>query len=1037
MTAFSSKKLTHIAKELLSADHTNLDSICHQLHQATDYDDAVNRLKAETEKMLDGNLDDLLKFVEIFDRIKDMSKDERHSAMGLRVKGNVYYRKGKMEEAICCFDRASFIYKESKDEKESTQSLVGKIMALMALCRDEEAIQLAENLADKFDSWEMWDWRAKVYMARSEIYRRKGDLSHSLEMLNKAMEGLDPEHDRVQWTAIQYNNMLLNMELCQFAQAKERINELEPIFTSDACWEPLIDLKLNLAKISFLGEGNFFDALAMLKEAEELSKPLDRFDIDVEIADQQCNIFICMRRFSEAITKCKEMILLLHEKKVFPGSIPRFYQYLGIAHYRLGKLRKAEKIFDESRRLFKEQSDTDSLSYLDFHFGLLYRDSAQKQLDESYAHLRQAANYFEERNLTDMLAHTQLELARTEMRRSHPDEAQELLNHARRNGESIPQLLADIHCELGKIEEKAGSSESALNYYKKSIEQINRIAFSLSRYDSYYISYFSAEIEAYQRAVAIYLEMGQTEEAFRLVEETKSRSLINLIKQSLKTPDSPLTQEYDQLRIKFHELDVRGGSYETRKVSPNQGEEIAYEVERNKKRIETRMEEILVQIPLQGSMLVRDWVHFQKINPIDLNQLKAYLSENQAILEYYLIDGKICVFVIAKDSPLERIMLSVSIESIEDHIDELMGQFKDFRRSNIQLKIEDVQISLQGLYDDLFKEIREKSAIFQQEKKLNQIIVVPHGELHYLPFQALYDGKKYLIENYAVSYAPSAQIWSMCRQKRPLKLERPLFMAYTPENFKLTESSFEKLQKEEVPSDILDNLNHLKDKKFSNKKKFIEEIEKAIGKSQIDAYESLILKHSAEKGNIPQVLQEIESLSGKFSKSRYPKRVCFSQNQATVQNLKEFALKSDFIHLAMHGIFQRKHPLLSSLVFANNEPFTVHDVMQMENTASLITLSACETGKNQITAADELLGMIRGFFAVGAASLVVSLWEAHDASACHLMEKFYDGIQKGLSLSESLQKAQIYLLKKPEFCHPFYWSPFILSGRETWGKGDA
>ena len=38
------------------------------------------------------------------------------------------------------------------------------------------------------------------------------------------------------------------------------------------------------------------------------------------------------------------------------------------------------------------------------------------------------------------------------------------------------------------------------------------------------------------------------------------------------------------------------------------------------------------------------------------------------------------------------------------------------------------------------------------------LVVVPHGPLHRVPFQALWDGETYLVDHFALSYAPSASV---------------------------------------------------------------------------------------------------------------------------------------------------------------------------------------------------------------------------------------------------------------------------------------
>jgi CHAT domain-containing protein len=44
---------------------------------------------------------------------------------------------------------------------------------------------------------------------------------------------------------------------------------------------------------------------------------------------------------------------------------------------------------------------------------------------------------------------------------------------------------------------------------------------------------------------------------------------------------------------------------------------------------------------------------------------------------------------------------------------------------------------------------------------------VPHGLLHFLPFHALLDGARFLIDEFTISYAPSASVYRLCCERRP------------------------------------------------------------------------------------------------------------------------------------------------------------------------------------------------------------------------------------------------------------------------------
>jgi CHAT domain-containing protein len=72
--------------------------------------------------------------------------------------------------------------------------------------------------------------------------------------------------------------------------------------------------------------------------------------------------------------------------------------------------------------------------------------------------------------------------------------------------------------------------------------------------------------------------------------------------------------------------------------------------------------------------------------------------------------------------------------------------------------LEGTEVHLQELYLEVFAPLRPRL-------EARHLVVVPHDVLHYLPFHALLDGKRHLIESFTVSYAPSAAIFALCQAK--------------------------------------------------------------------------------------------------------------------------------------------------------------------------------------------------------------------------------------------------------------------------------
>ncbi len=132
--------------------------------------------------------------------------------------------------------------------------------------------------------------------------------------------------------------------------------------------------------------------------------------------------------------------------------------------------------------------------------------------------------------------------------------------------------------------------------------------------------------------------------------------------------------------------------------------------------------------------------------------------------------------------------------------------------------------------------------------------------------------------------------------------------------------------------------------------------------------------------------------------------------QVTRRRLLAMADRYRMLHISCHGEFDPNAPLLSALYIGNGEMLTAADIMEtVKLDCELVTLSACESGLSTIRRGDELYGMVRGFMYAGARSLVVSQWRVDERSTHLLMGKFYAELNAGRPTSDALATAQLYL----------------------------
>jgi CHAT domain-containing protein len=151
-----------------------------------------------------------------------------------------------------------------------------------------------------------------------------------------------------------------------------------------------------------------------------------------------------------------------------------------------------------------------------------------------------------------------------------------------------------------------------------------------------------------------------------------------------------------------------------------------------------------------------------------------------------------------------------------------------------------------------------------------------------------------------------------------------------------------------------------------------------------------------------------------------------SDGQATTDALRSASSGCYVLHLACHGLFRSDNPMFSSLKL-HDRWLTAADVMQLDLAGALVTLSACESGRSEIFAGDELIGLTRAFLGAGASTLVASLWLVQDEATASLMDKYYERLREGVGPAQALRAAQLAI--KDEHPHPHYWAPFILVGQ--------
>jgi CHAT domain-containing protein len=177
---------------------------------------------------------------------------------------------------------------------------------------------------------------------------------------------------------------------------------------------------------------------------------------------------------------------------------------------------------------------------------------------------------------------------------------------------------------------------------------------------------------------------------------------------------------------------------------------------------------------------------------------------------------------------------------------------------------------------------------------------------------------------------------------------------------------------------------------------------------------------------LPGVDQELDAIAPQFRG-----KVLLNQDFTlkNVQSQLENRIPT-VVHLATHGQFSSNPEETFILTWDGRirvKTFTEWFQQRSDRPpVELLILSACQTAKGDDRAT---LGLAGVAFRSGARSTLATLWSVQDDSTAILMKSFYEQfLQQGEKKAIALQKAQITLLKNPEYRHPYYWAAFVLIG---------
>ena len=335
------------------------------------------------------------------------------------------------------------------------------------------------------------------------------------------------------------------------------------------------------------------------------------------------------------------------------------------------------------------------------------------------------------------------------------------------------------------------------------------------------------------------------------------------------------------------------------------------------------------------------------------------IDTSAATIYPIVTEEKLAVLTSLPGQPIKLYVQPITADKIKYKVIELMGHFNE-AGSNKRRK---------ALSQEFYSWLVEPNIRDLTGANIETLVFVLDSSLRNLPVAALYDGEKYLVENYAVALTPGLQLLPS--------------QTFNNKNIKAVVGGLSEANQD-----------------FSALPGVANEVQEIAA----NINSQLLLNQEFTNDRLRQTLKETTTAPilhlathGQFSSKPEETFILTWEDRIDVNELEQL-LK-----------VREETPKLIPI--------------------ELLVLSACQTAQGDDRAALGLAGIA---LKSGARSTVGTLWSVSDESTALLINEMYQQIATApKNKAQILREAQLKLIRSEQFNHPFYWAPFVLVGNWT------
>ncbi len=692
-------------------------------------------------------------------------------ARSLRSKANALYMLGENKSALEFHAEALSVFRQIGDAREQARTLIPTIQPLILLGEYQRAFDAAAEARKILEQIGDAQRLGHLEINVGNIYHRQDRFEEALACYDRAYESLLPLRDSEGLAVALYNMAVCLISLNDFPRALASYQRAREMCVQHGMTLLVTQADYNIAYLYYL-RGEYGRAIEMLRATREKSEQngdahilalcyLDLSDIYLEL-----NLSAEAREVAhEGWERFRKLGMGYEEAKCRANE--------AMALGQLGKAIEALQLFDQARAKFVQEKNLVWPWLIDLYRALVLYNEGRYFESRHFGEL--AANFFDTSFLPSKAILCHLLLARLAFRSGDFAVAKSECASAtgRLSSLEAPSLRFQAEFLSGQIAEAAGALPDAYNSFQRAREALETLRSNLHG-EELKISFMKNRLEVYECLVDLCTRPAQNrdtaEEAFGYMEMAKSRSLAELLVHHAQAlPETlggqsglvrKIREMREELNWYYRRLEIE--QLQTGTPSPERIEQLRQKAAAQ----ENSLLRALRELPASQNSGAN-------VAPESVDSIRAVLPADAAMIEYFGVKGQILAAILTHRSleivPLTPVSRVINLMRMLEFQISKFRLGSDYTRQFEKPLLDAANAHLRNLYAEVIAPLRARLDV-------RHLVIVPHGVLHYLPFQALLDRDRYLIDDFSISYAPSATTFALCQTSPKRSVGSPLVM---------------------------------------------------------------------------------------------------------------------------------------------------------------------------------------------------------------------------------------------------------------------